>query len=524
MAVAREVTRQRYLHEGTLTLRHWRGGWWAWHGTHWAEAEHATVRAALYTITENAVYLATMKVKDEDGNVVEATVEMPWTPNRRRIADLAEALNAVTHLEEIVAQPCWLTGARMPDGPVVACRNGLLHVPTRTLHRHTPEFFNVVSVPFDYDPGAREPKRWLAFLAELWPGDDDAVAAVQEFFGYVLSGRTDLHKILLLVGPIRSGKGTIARVLTALVGAGNVAGPTLASLGTNFGLSPLLGKPLAVVSDARLSGADTRQVVERLLSISGEDRLTVDRKYREPWSGTLPTRFVILSNELPAFGDASGAIATRFVVLMLIQSWLGRENNNLTAELLPELAGILNWSLEGLDRLSRTGALTEPASSADAVTVLADLVSPVSAFIRDRCEHGGEVPVGELYGRWRMWCEANGHRPSSRQVFGRDLRSVVPGLRMARPRFDGDRERHYVGLSLRGSAPIGQAADRRGPGRTVHNAGRDESWQNRRSARTDRDGPQSGPIEGVPEEPPSLPDDEPWPSNDEPWPPDEIPF
>lgn len=43
-------------------------------------------------------------------------------------------------------------------------------------------------------------------------------------------------------------------MLSALVGAGNVAGPTLASLGTNFGLSPLLGKPLAVVSDARLGG------------------------------------------------------------------------------------------------------------------------------------------------------------------------------------------------------------------------------------------------------------------------------
>jgi putative DNA primase/helicase len=60
--------------------------------------------------------------------------------------------------------------------------------------------------------------------------------------------------MLLLIGPKRSGKGTIARMLAALVGRGHVVGPTLASLGTNFGLSPLLGRPLAVVSDARLSG------------------------------------------------------------------------------------------------------------------------------------------------------------------------------------------------------------------------------------------------------------------------------
>ena len=90
---------------------------------------------------------------------------------------------------------------------------------------------------------------------------------------YVISGRLDLHKILLLIGPTRAGKGVIARVLKALVGRGNYAGPTLASLGTNFGLSPLIGKPLAIISDARLGGANVHQVVERLLSVSGEDML-----------------------------------------------------------------------------------------------------------------------------------------------------------------------------------------------------------------------------------------------------------
>ena len=104
---------------------------------------------------------------------------------------------------------------------------------------------------------------------------------MQEWFGYVLSGRTDVEKILLMIGPARSGKGTIARILAAMVGRGHVAGPTLASLQTNFGLSPLLGKPLAIVSDARLgSNTNVPAVVERLLAISGEDMLTIDRKYR----------------------------------------------------------------------------------------------------------------------------------------------------------------------------------------------------------------------------------------------------
>jgi putative DNA primase/helicase len=268
---------------------------------------------------------------------------------------------------------------------------------------------------------------------------------------------------MLLVGPTRSGKGTIARVLTALIGKENTAGPTLASLGTHFGLSPLIGKPLAVVSDARLGTANVHQVVERLLSVSGEDALTIDRKYREPWTGTLPSRFLILSNELPRFGDASGAISNRFVVLTMTESFLHKEDTRLTAELLGELPGILSWALNGLDRLTHAGMFTEPTSSRDAVVALQDLVSPVSAFVRDQCVRGGEVSVSTLFAAWRAWCEDNGHRASSKQMFGRDLRATVPVLRMARPREDGDRERHYVGLSLRVEPTMGRDADQRGP-------------------------------------------------------------
>ena len=75
----------------------------------------------------------------------------------------------------------------------------------------------------------------MKFLGDLWGDDTEAMEALQEFFGYTISGRTDLHKILLLVGPLRSGKGTIARVLTSLIGKPNVTGPTLASLGINPG-------------------------------------------------------------------------------------------------------------------------------------------------------------------------------------------------------------------------------------------------------------------------------------------------
>jgi putative DNA primase/helicase len=452
MAVARKLITDHKA-DGHLTLYRWRGGWMQWKRTHWAEAEEADIRKWAYRRLEHAEYLEETRK--------EPAVK-PWAPNRHKVGDFTDALTAITFLPETVSPPAWLADGPVPAGEIVACANGLLHVGTRQLIAHTPRFFGTVAVPFAYDPAAAEPARWVKFLHELWPDDQDSIDALQEWFGYVLSGRTDLHKILLLIGPTRSGKGTIARLLTALVGKGNAAGPTLASLGTNFGLAPLIGKPLAVVSDARLGGTNVHQVVERLLSVSGEDMLTVDRKYKEPWTGKLTARFLVLSNELPRFGDASGAISHRFVVLTMSESFLGRENTHLTAELLGELPGILSWSLEGLDRLTQSGTLTEPRSSADAILALQDLVSPVSAFVRDQCHRGGEVAVSELFAAWKMWCEDNGHRAGSAQTFGRDLRAAVPALRMVRPRDGGDRERHYIGLSL---SPAHNGPDR-GPVRT----------------------------------------------------------
>jgi putative DNA primase/helicase len=463
MAVARQLSPAWWNSEGILTLRRWRGVWMRWEGSYWREMDDQEVRASLYKKLEHAEYVAGVDKNDQP-------VIKPWSPTKRKIADLTDAIAAVTHLRPSVEVPAWIDrdglrrdsgyyDAHGAEGPIVACTNGLLRVRDRHLMDLTPAFFNQVSVPFDYDKDATAPT-WLAFLAQAWPDEPAAVDMLQEWFGYVLSGRTDLQKILLMVGPTRSGKGTVARILTALVGAGNMAGPTLASLATNFGLSPLLGKSLAVISDARLAGRDGHQVVERLLTISGEDTIDVDRKFRDPWTGKLPTRLLILSNELPNFGDASGVIANRFVVLTMERSWLGKEDPNLTGRLTAEMPGILNWALDGLARLESNGRFTEPAGSQDAVITMQDTASPTSAFVREMCDKGPtcEVTADDLWAAWKDWAEDQGIRPGSKAMLGRNLLSVVPQVKRVRPRDDSGRQiPTYTGVALRSSAHNGES-------------------------------------------------------------------
>ena len=82
--------------------------------------------------------------------------------------------------------------------------------PTRTLQEHTPAYYAHHAVPFEFLPNAPPPERWLSFLRELWGDDDESIAVLQEIFGYLVSGDTRLQKLFLMVGPKRSGKGTLA--------------------------------------------------------------------------------------------------------------------------------------------------------------------------------------------------------------------------------------------------------------------------------------------------------------------------
>jgi len=440
MAVARRFVQDRYLRGGDLVLRSYRGDFYQWNGTHYAEVDRRDVRARAYEFVEHAIYQ-----HPKDG-------PLPFAPTQRKIADLLDALHAVVLVDSSAEAPLWID--RRPSPAVtdtIAMVNGLLDVRARRLYPHTPQFFCRHALPFAFDARATQAPRWTRFLDDLWPDDDQVQRALQEVMGYLLAGDTRQHKAFMLIGPKRGGKGTLGRVITGLLGAHNVAAPTLARLSTNFGLSPLIGKPLALIADARLSSrADSKVVVERLLSISGEDTLTIDRKYRDPWTGRLPTRFLVLSNELPRLSDASGALASRFVLFVLTRSFYGHENPQLTTELLMEAPAIFNWALDGLARLQARGYFENPISGAEAIRQMEDLSSPIGAFVRDRCLVRGDVSVAveALWTEWKTWCGETNTGPSTKAVFGRDLRAIVPTLRNARPRHEGDRVSRYDGIGL----------------------------------------------------------------------------
>jgi hypothetical protein len=273
--VARDYVAKNATHPAGALLRRWRGDFYRWDPT-----------VGCY-------------VQQSDEQIDADLYRKMGLTKRSDVGDVRHALIAVDDvLIDHAELGTWLDSDH-EEKPleVAACRNGILHLPTRELTPATPRYFATTALGVAFEPAPTPPRVWLHFLKQLWPHDEESIALLQEWMGYLLTPDTRLQKILLLIGPKRSGKGTIARTISALLGAGSVASPTLASLGANFGLWPLIGKSAAIIGDARLGARnDVSQVVERLLSISGEDLQTIDRKHREPrWAARRPCKAAMSS-------------------------------------------------------------------------------------------------------------------------------------------------------------------------------------------------------------------------------------
>ena len=410
------VSAREFIKRQPAPLRFWRDDFYRWVGTHYEKTDDAQIRAEVYRFLDHAL---TYNGK-------------PFKTSKNKVSEVIDALKALVLVFSGV-EP----GA---ESDRIVFKNGVFRLSTKKLEPHDPQRFSLTCLPFDYDPSLPPPTEWLQFLRALWPSRDDYIRLLQEVFGYHLSGRTDLQKIFLLIGPPRSGKGTIAFALRTLLGKSYVADITMDKFGKDFGMQVLIGKTALIIPDARQGRLNLSAVTERLLNISGEDPIAISRKYKEDWQGMLGTRIMIMSNEVPRLPDPTGTIATRFVPIIMFISFLGREDIDLKKRLIPELPQITNWALQGLDRLDERGHFVVPEESLDTIDDIKQAATPLIEFKEDYLviDHDGLTFKQRVYDAYRGFALSKGYEVMSDGRFGRELRGLIEGLEEARPRVNGE--------------------------------------------------------------------------------------
>jgi putative DNA primase/helicase len=330
-----------------------------------------------------------------------------------------------------------------------------------------PEKFVINVIDVDFDPAAQCPK-FLAFLDQICNGDQEMMFALQLLLGLLLTRDTSLQSIFLFVGTPGSGKGTLLRIFTAVLGGTvNVVTALLSSLSGDFGASRFLGKTVGIFSDSHSGGKDPMKAIELLLTVSGEDDTSVDKKFEDARNGRLPIRFIVTMNELVSLQDRAGALHRRFIAFKFTRSFTKIAKGGLSDDIIKtELSGICNWALDGLKKLSaiRQEARAcgesdvmaarhalQPSSGRVILEKMQELGTPIRLFVDEMClvDQAKTVDANEIHYEYQSWCARAGLKPVSRTRFVQDITDAYPAVTEFRPGSDtGLRPRFLKGITL----------------------------------------------------------------------------
>ena len=298
------------------------------------------------------------------------------------------------------------------DPDYLPCRNGVLHIPTKTLLPHTPGIYATGQLEYDYDPGAACP----AFMQAL-QRIPDSIDFLQEFAGYALTTEVKHEIAIWFHGPIGSGKSTIIEGLQAMVGKQRHGILGLAQIErSRFALANLPGKTLVTSFEQPETFISASHILNSI--ISGE-AIAVEQKFKDEIVIVPRAKILWAMNELPRVNNANNGIMRRVKIIEFPPLVDSERDTDLKECVKLEGAGILNWALIGLDRLKLRGKFAPPKSVLDATKnyqekndIPAVFLEEINAKI-DLTDPQCRTASQYLYDQYSDWCKRNNHKPMS---------------------------------------------------------------------------------------------------------------
>ena len=446
---------------GEFKLKYWRGDFYIWHKGRYTLVSDGDMKADIVKhlqwlnqysyykpdpqikITKGFVENIMLNIAALDGVFIQDWREMnTWQPNPASSEDFAVTSGKIT--------TSFLNGLVLFD-----INNG-----KPEFIAHTPAYFSMIRLPYNYDAAARCP-RWEAFLDDVMTGDSQRIELLQEWAGYVLSDTLKLQKFMLLAGEGGNGKTVFTTIIEKMVGEDNVSHIPLSSFDKPFTLSATLGKSLNSTSE---SSHGLSELCETMLkSYTSGDRMTFERKYREPVNAYPTAKEMISTNQLPNFTDKSNGIWRRLLFVPFDKCVPVEEQNpDLVEELSAELPGIFNWAIEGLRKLMadgpsttlRTGRFIEPKRCVEAIAEYRRETNPARVFLEENYveDFGFEgIPCGEMYQNYLSWCNQNGFRnPLNSSNFGKEVKRSFSKMERKNIRTGRKQNWVYRGICIKG--------------------------------------------------------------------------
>jgi len=310
-----------------------------------------------------------------------------------------------------------------------------------------------------FDPDAECP-RWRAFLQEVVDSDTDR-QKLQEFAGYFLHHwEMPYHKALFLVGPTASGKSTFLDTVNAMLGDGTAASLTPQQMTSErFGGAELFNKWANIRNDIP---AETVENTGAFKEIIGGDPIKAEEKYQDPFMFRPTAKHAFSANQLPDANTDDEAFFRRILLVPFPETVPKAERDPMLDEKLQdELPGVLNWALEGLQRLLANGGFTGDRSPGRTRETWEKWGNSVDRFRKVALETGDEsVPKSKVYAAYLEYCRQESMPSETQHLMTRSLKTE--GFEDGRAYVDGSQERVFMNVAWtsRGEELLEQAQSR----------------------------------------------------------------
>jgi len=335
-----------------------------------------------------------------------------------------------------------ITVVQDPDG-YICVENGVYDVDKRELLPHSPDLVFLNQWQVEYDPDAECP-RWNEFLEDVLKTDGDRMK-LQEYVGYTLMGWDYTHhKALFVVGPTASGKSTMMSVFQSMLGAESFSNITPQQLiYDDYAPARLYAKKANFRSDIP---ADSIKNTGLLKEILGGDRIWANIKYKEPFEFFPKAKHYYAANQLPKIGESDEAFFRR-VMLLPVPTTVPEEDRDtqLQQKLREELAGILNWAIDGMYRLLEQKSFTGDMSPFMTEETWQEWGNSVGRFEQIALRSGEtHIPKSDIYAAYLQFCDDKNIPSESQHMMTRELKEL--GYTDGQARVDGIKQRVFLNL------------------------------------------------------------------------------
>ena len=301
---------------------------------------------------------------------------------------------------------------------ILPLQNGIFDLDKKTFRNYSDTDIITYKIPIYFHQEMTECPRFMGLLKDWTNGDKEYIDYIQEFLGFLLSGKTSERHFWFVYGPGGTGKSTFLGIVARLLGNFFITAPK-GFLLESFGkedrkIFPSLENKRAIIINE--IGFQSKWDSEGIKSWTGDPQVSERVLYTNSAKKIKPTgKLIFCGNGKPDASSFDCGLFERIEILPftnVISKEKRLQCKSTDTEVFindlieTEGSAILNWAIEGYKVYEQRRLYTTPRILNEAKSEYQNEVDVIAEWVESNTKEG-YASFRQLYNDYCEWCKRN---------------------------------------------------------------------------------------------------------------------